>query len=156
MEITDKRRINVRGIIWREGKLLAVKHKDENGNQGRYWVIPGGGLDPHESLTDGVARELHEELGVKASVGKLLFVQQFRSKRRNYEEELELFFHITNYKAFEYIELTKTSHGLDEIARVEFIDPSKEAILPEFIGKLTLSDYITGNNPPYIYTELGK
>lgn len=27
----EKRRVNVRAIIWRDGKILAAKHKDEDG-----------------------------------------------------------------------------------------------------------------------------
>ena len=44
----EKRRVNVRGIIWRDGKLLAVKHKNNDGSEADYWAVPGGGLDPHE------------------------------------------------------------------------------------------------------------
>lgn len=28
------------------------------------WVVPGGHIDPGESLEDGVIRELHEETGI--------------------------------------------------------------------------------------------
>jgi 8-oxo-dGTP pyrophosphatase MutT (NUDIX family) len=35
------------------------------------WACPGGGIEPHESLTDGLRRELQEELGlVVADVGQ--------------------------------------------------------------------------------------
>ena len=74
------RRINVRAIIYREGKILAVKHR--HGDQATpYYAVPGGGLDPHESLTECLIRELREETGVTAKAGKLLFIQQFPSSR---------------------------------------------------------------------------
>ena len=53
-----KRRVNVRGIIWREGKILAVKHKDPDGTESSYWAVPGGGLDLLEWVEDGVQREI--------------------------------------------------------------------------------------------------
>lgn len=150
----EKRRINVRGIIWQDGKLLAVKHKNSDGSESDYWAIPGGGLDPHESLTAGVARELMEETGVTATVGKLLFVQQFASQRRSHTEELELHFHIENPEDFTHIDLSKTSHGLDEIARIEFIDPRKEYILPQFLSAIDIESYIAHTQPVYFFNEL--
>ena len=75
MEYYTGRRINVRAIIYKDGKLLAVKHKHGD-NISHYYAVPGGGLDPHESLVDGLARELREETGIDAVIGNLLFIQQ--------------------------------------------------------------------------------
>jgi 8-oxo-dGTP diphosphatase len=36
------------------------------------WDAPGGFIDPDESPTDALARELHEELGVEATVGPVV------------------------------------------------------------------------------------
>lgn len=53
-------RVRVSGMIWHDNKLLFVQ-------QGRprhpRWMLPGGGVDPGESLTAALARELREELG---------------------------------------------------------------------------------------------
>jgi 8-oxo-dGTP pyrophosphatase MutT (NUDIX family) len=152
----NKRRINVRGIIWRDGKLLAVKHKRSDGSETDYWAIPGGGLDPHESLHAGVIRELIEETGIAAQAGPLLFVQQFNSKRADCAEELEFHFHITNTEDFAIIDLAKTTHGTEEISRIEFIDPRKEYILPRFISDIDIASYIHTAQPVYLFNELGE
>lgn len=149
----SNRRINVRSIIWHNNKLLAVKHLRSDGSEAEYWALPGGGLDPYESIEEGVAREIHEEFGIPAKVGRLLFMQQFRSGRGNYDEELEFFFHVENPEDFEVIDLASTTHGSDEIARVEFIDPSKEYILPAFLASIAIGDYVHNIKPPYIYTD---
>jgi ADP-ribose pyrophosphatase YjhB (NUDIX family) len=128
----DKRRVNVRSIIYKNGKILAVKHRNSEG-EANYWCVPGGGLDPLESLLDGVKREIMEETGIEARVGKLLFIQQFVSSRHGREEELEFFFNIENVDDFETIDLSKTSHGLEEIAQIAFIDPKVERVLPSFL-----------------------
>lgn len=138
----DKRRINVRAIVWRDGKILGVKHKDDNGSESEYWAVPGGGLDPLESLHDGVRREMMEETGVEASIGKLLFIQQFRSRRAGFDEELELFFHVEDSPEFDAVDLASTSHGAAEIARIEFVDPKTVNILPKILSTLDLSTLI--------------
>ena len=148
------RRINVRGVIYRDHKILAVKHRKTNGTEADYWAIPGGGLDPLESLHDGVRRELLEETGIDAKVGKLLFVQQLSSGKNGFNVELELFFHIENPDDFHTIDLTKTSHGVSEIARIEFIDPKTEYILPTLFSSLNIHQYIETPMPAYIHDEL--
>lgn len=150
----DKRHINVRGIIWKEGMLLAVKHKNNDGSESDYWAIPGGGLDPHESLIDGVTRELTEETGITAAVGRLLFMQQFTSKRRYHEEELEFFYLIENPEEFTAIDLAATSHGAEEIARIAFIDPRKEYLLPTFLSSVDIDAIIREQQPPSLFVDL--
>ena len=149
----DKRRIGVRAIIFKDGKLLANKFHAKEG-ESAHWATPGGGLDPHESLEWGLARELLEETGIKAQIGKLLFVQQFRSSRVHRDEELEFFFHITNPEAFNQIDLAATSHGAQELTRCEFIVPSQEHLLPAFLQSIDIESYIKTDKPVHITNEL--
>lgn len=150
----EQRRVNVRAIIWHDGHLLAVKHKNKDGSEADYWAVPGGGLDPMESLTDGIKRELLEETGVQAQIGHLLFMQQFASNRRSWNEELEFFYHIANHGDFTDIDLSKTTHGAEEIARIEFIDPTKEYILPRFLSEVDIAALIEGGQQVQLFNEL--
>lgn len=150
----DKRRINVRAIIWRNGKLLAVKHKNKNGTPADYWAVPGGGLDPLELVTDGLRRELMEETGVKAIVGKLLFIQQFRDNRGKYNEQLEFLYHVENAEDFTNIDLAKTSCGEKELYCIEFIDPKNEHILPAFLKAIDIEKVIATTQPIFLHSEL--
>ena len=153
-----KRRVNVRGIVWHNNKVLAVRHKKHDGKTADYWAIPGGGLDPREKLEDGVKRELFEETGIKARVGRLMFVQQFsppiENPKSRYDEKLEFFFVVKNPEDFADIDLAKTSHGLEEIADIAFIDPKKERVKPGFLSEINIQDYAESNNQPvYFHTE---
>ena len=76
-----ERKITARGIIVKDGKLYAQK-LHSNGSINTFWSTPGGKLDPAEPIEQGAARELIEECGVTAKIGRLLFVQQFSDERR--------------------------------------------------------------------------
>lgn len=154
MSTLDKRRIGVRAIIIQEDKILAVKHKSQNGEPSEFWSLPGGGLDPLESLEAGVIRELYEEFGRHAVVGQLLAVQQFASTRPDRDEELEFFFHVTNSADFVDIDLGTTSHGASELACVDFIDPRTEYILPEFLQKIDVAALTASAGTPIIKSYL--
>ena len=124
------RRITTRGIIYKNGKIFAQKLKRGEGTTD-YWCTPGGGLDPSESLHDGLVREMIEETGIAPEIGKLLYVQQYREE--NGREYLEFFYHVTNVDDYETIDLANTTHGEIEVAEYGFIDPTKENILPKFL-----------------------
>jgi ADP-ribose pyrophosphatase YjhB (NUDIX family) len=136
------RRISVRGIVLHDGKLLCCKLKPYKGSltsEGPkpYWCLPGGGLDPEEALLDGMRREMVEETGIEPSVGNLLYIQQFTFRGVEY---LEFFFHITNAKDYLHIDLSQTSHGEAEIEAIDFIDPTKEYVLPLFLSSEPLTE----------------
>lgn len=148
------RRINIRGVIAKDGKILAVKHLSRKTNQEvDYWAIPGGGLEDGESLIDGLTREFIEETGIAPKIGKLLFAQQYHRETR---ECLELFFEIKNVDDYENIDLSKTSHGLAEISRIVFIDPKTEGLLPNFLQEVDIAEYINNDQPVYIADNLNK
>ncbi len=151
----EKRRINVRAIIWHDGKLLAVKHKRGDAVS-TYYATPGGGLDPVESLADGVRRELVEETGIEPVVGRLLFIQQFQSSRESYSEELEFFFHIENPEAYVAVNLATTTHGKDELALCEFVDPTSVHLLPKFLTRIDIAHYVENELPPHIEDLLSE
>ncbi|WP_301271070.1 NUDIX hydrolase [Halomonas sp. Y3] len=62
-------------VIQREdGAILMVKrlHPPEAG----LWSVPGGKVDPGESLRDAAAREAFEETGLRVEVGQRLWTAQ--------------------------------------------------------------------------------
>lgn len=123
------RTVRVRAVIRHQARYFFVKHMPDS----PYWALPGGGLDDGEALEQGLARELVEELGVKPAIGKLLYVQQLFSGS---DESLEFFFEVTNGAEYQSIDLSATTHGSLELSAAQFIDPTTETILPEFLQGL--------------------
>lgn len=50
-----------------DGRILLIRRTDNN-----YWSIPGGGLEPGESVSQAVAREVMEETGIACEVTGLV------------------------------------------------------------------------------------
>lgn len=150
--MTTPRRVNVRGIIFKDGRLLAQQlTPGSDGIVRDYWCTPGGGIDDGESLHEGLHREMIEETGIAPKIGKLLFIQQFHDGTK---EQLELFFHIENSQDYETIDLATTSHGLAEIENVAFIDPATTNVLPKFLMTLDIQSHLDSTLPVRIESEL--
>ena len=56
-------------VIWQENQVLLAK-RPANGLLAGMWEFPGGKLNEGESHSDGLQREIQEELGVEIGVGE--------------------------------------------------------------------------------------
>ena len=63
-------RNSAKALIIKDGKMAAVKMRDKSGE---WYIMPGGGQEPEESLTDCVKREVVEELGLEIIPKELVF-----------------------------------------------------------------------------------
>lgn len=153
------RRINIRGVIINDKgelfcQLLTARQRD-----GRdFWCTPGGGLEPGESLLDGLRREMLEETGVAPEIGKLLFVQQFTEPGEptpdRPSEQLEFFFHITNWQDYQTVQLEATSHGVSEVMQCGFVSPVTTVILPRYLTEVDLGWLTDPATPTQILSKL--
>ncbi len=66
-------RIRCAAVVVRGDEILLVKHR-KNGRE--YWLLPGGGLELGETVTQATERELIEECGIKVQRDRLLFVAE--------------------------------------------------------------------------------
>ncbi len=69
--------LGAKAVIVHEGKVLVLHeaHYDEGTNTGM-WDVPGGRIEPHEPILEGLRREVREESGLSVSVGRILGVYE--------------------------------------------------------------------------------
>lgn len=85
---TDQGVFNYRvcGIIINDNKILVTKD-----NFSPYYYLPGGRLNLHESANDAVVRELEEELDIKVSINRPLWLcEKFYIEEQNNKQYHEI------------------------------------------------------------------
>ncbi|GHO93393.1 hypothetical protein KSF_034410 [Reticulibacter mediterranei] len=67
--------IRTRTIVLYQGKILL--HPPGKDGSDEAWKLPGGGLEPHESLAECARREVLEETGIPVRVGRIAFLLEW-------------------------------------------------------------------------------
>jgi ADP-ribose pyrophosphatase YjhB (NUDIX family) len=125
-------KVDVRGVVFRENKILLVEEKIDGG-----WTLPGGWADPCQSPSECVVREIREESGYETEARKLLAVYD----RSKHPHKPHIPFHI--YKMFFLCEITggspKVSHettAVDFFPEDQIPELSISRILPDQIARM--------------------
>ena len=68
-------RVRVAAAVVRDGDRVLLTQRPPGGPLGLLWEFPGGKIEEGESAEHALVREIHEELGVQATVRGILAVE---------------------------------------------------------------------------------
>ena len=147
-----QRKATARGIIFDGSKLLALRLANfKNQGPADFWCTPGGGIEELEGIEAALYREMVEETGIAPHIGRLLYIQQ---RPDGDGENVEYFFHIENTADYAQIDLSKTSHGEQEIAEITFVDPHAVRLLPKFLTEVDIAADLASQAPTRLFNYL--
>ncbi|MDQ3700444.1 MAG: NUDIX domain-containing protein [Chloroflexota bacterium] len=70
--------IRTRTIVLHQGRILLLPaEKEVAPGVETVWRLPGGGLEPHETLAECARREVLEETGIWVRVGRIAFLLEW-------------------------------------------------------------------------------
>jgi ADP-ribose pyrophosphatase YjhB (NUDIX family) len=131
--------IRVAGILVSDGAILLESLADRE-----VWGLPGGGLEPAETLEEGCRREFREELGLEVRCEELAVVMEnhFHAEGQAHFE-LGFYFRVTPATPRPSIhsrepQLQFRWFPLQELAHISFVPPSLAERLPDLQPGSTL------------------
>ena len=131
-------RISVRGILIQDDQLLVI-HRIKGDRE--YYVIPGGGVEDHETLIQALKREMLEEVGIQVDVLNEQPIYTY------HDQESIQYFYVVSYVSGEYGTGTgpefekqvSTNQYLLEF--ISFKDIKNICLVPEFLKEKLLKDF---------------
>ena len=140
----------VNGLVLINDKILLVKNKHLERPGNDFWSLPGGGVEDGESLKQAMEREMLEETGVKAKVGTLLFIDEYKLEDGSWGAPRFLFL-IENPKDFINVDFSKASNSF-ELSNIKFFPiTTNEEIKPTWLLKKLPN--IDPNKTEYVLNE---
>lgn len=85
-------RLAVRAAILHKNRLLVVNAY--RGQKSDLWCLPGGGVEPAQSLPQNLKREVAEETGLQISIGAPILINEFHDPKGSFHQ-VELHFRAT-------------------------------------------------------------
>lgn len=150
----NKFNFRVAGIAIHNNKILLHTTPDHD-----YWVLPGGRVEFNESTSDGIVREIQEELGVFVHVDRLSYVHEliFTEDAKNFHE-LGFYYLISLPENNEITDKESEFNGIEDGGRLifrwfSFDELNQIEVYPEFI-KRDIQVLLTSENIKHEVTNV--
>ena len=80
-------RNSAKAIIIVDARLLTIKCLDP---EGFFYILPGGGQLPGETLSSALERECREEISVAVTIGDLVCIREYIGKNHEFAKDAEV------------------------------------------------------------------
>ena len=116
-----------------EGKVLVLKQSDPTISGTNQYHPPGGIIEFGETVVECVAREVHEEVGIRPEVGRLFNIGEWHSVREDLHMQFVGLYYTCTLPSYEFtIQKDEASEAvwvdLDIIDSIDILEPSKSII----------------------------
>lgn len=129
----------VAALIEQDGLLLVCQRRRKD-SFGLKWEFPGGKVKPGETEAQALVRELAEELGVRATIGRELYRTRYRYAEQ--VAEMELVFYSAAFDgqvprnlAFERIQWAEPA----ALPQLDFLPADRELVFRVASGALRIA-----------------
>ena len=127
------------GVIAHNQRILVCQRAAGSLHAGK-WEFPGGKVEPGETLTDCLRRELEEELGIAAAIGPLLATTRHHYEGRGWVEiaffEVARFVGTPTNRIFAAIDWVP----ITDLSTVDFLEADREFVKRLERGEITIGD----------------
>lgn len=131
-------------VVDASGALLLIRRTDNNN-----WALPGGAMDPGESMTDCAVRETLEETGIHVEVTGLVGI---------YTDPRHVILYTSNGEARQEFSIVYTARPIggtptpsSESREVHWVAPADvEGLQMDRSMRLRISHYLAGNGKPHL------
>ncbi len=77
----DPVRVSAKAVIVEDNRLLVLHMIDDEGD---WYLLPGGGHEPGETLEETLLRECQEEIGATVEPGAVLWLRDYQERNHEY------------------------------------------------------------------------
>lgn len=137
-------RIRIAGIYLKENKILLVKHRK---NKREYFLLPGGGLEPGESMKEALIREWKEELNLSIKTGEFLFSgESVPPKNLRKSQVIQVVFRVISIKGSIKVQPDEALFDykwvpIDDISQVDFFPVCQKQVM-QYVQKKKIDRYV--------------
>src|SRR5208337_1684307 len=128
-------RVGVATIVVNVGHNVLLGRSTKEQTKGQ-WIIPGGKIEPFETIQETSTREILEETGIQVANQEMLFISE-RVDRVNLDHRIVIY--VTGQAVGGVLRSTFTEE--DELSEVRWVDPRDLGLYQHEMSEMTIEAF---------------